>query len=66
MDSQVLTIRYPEGVSEFRLGASTPRVGDELKRGDDEWQVIAVDTDSHGNTVVTLALNNDKDRSGAG
>lgn len=47
--------RYGDGAPEFRLGASTPKVGDTLKRGDQEWHVLRVETESEGNTIVTLA-----------
>lgn len=57
MDSQLLlTVRFPEGLTEFTLAAQTPNVGDTLKRGSDEWKVIAVEIDDGGeNVVVALA-----------
>jgi hypothetical protein len=56
MDSQtLLTVRFPEGITEFTVAVEAPTVGDTLKRGTDEWNVIAVETDASGHTVVTLA-----------
>jgi hypothetical protein len=53
--SELVMFRYPTGTPEYRLGTATPKVGDTLKRGDDEWRVARVETDSEGNTIVTLA-----------
>jgi len=56
MDSQaLLTIRFPEGITEFTLAVETPKVGDTPRRGTDKWDVIAVETDADRHTVVTLA-----------
>jgi hypothetical protein len=55
MDSRLLTVRFPGGTIEFTSAAQTPSVGDKLRRGGDEWLVIAVESDENGNAVVTLA-----------
>ena len=52
---EAVCVRFPNGEIEFNYAVDVPRVGDKLKRGADEWEVIAVGTDEHGHTVVTLA-----------
>jgi hypothetical protein len=54
MGTDLLSVRFPEGSTEFTFAAHAPRVGDRLKRGDQEWVVLAVETDANGNTVVSL------------
>jgi hypothetical protein len=54
MASQMVSVRFPTGESEFRITAEAPKVGDTLKRGDDEWQVSEIGTDENGRAVVTL------------
>lgn len=54
MASQLVSVRFPTGESEFRITAAAPKVGDTLKRGADEWQVSDVGTDENGRAVVTL------------
>ena len=41
--------------TEFLFGDSAPKVGKTFSRGDEEWIVTKVGTDSRGNFVVTLA-----------
>jgi len=47
-------MRFPQGETEFRLLEAAPLVGDILKRGNDEWRVSSVATDTYGQTAVTL------------
>jgi hypothetical protein len=54
MASQLVSVRFPTGESEFRITAEPPKVGDTLGRGGDEWQVSDVGTDENGRAVVTL------------
>jgi len=49
-----VSVRFPTGESEFRITAETPKVGDTLQRGDEEWEVSDVGTDENGRAVVTL------------
>jgi hypothetical protein len=49
-----LSVRFPSGVSELTYSAVTPAVGDKLRRGRDEWQVVAVEDGGNELTVVTL------------
>ena len=53
---EAVTFRFPTvRKTEFVLATATPKVGDTFTRGTDEWEVISVDRDSDGRTVVTLA-----------
>jgi hypothetical protein len=54
MASQMVSIRFPTGESEFRITAETPQVGDTLKRGDDEWLVSDIGADENGRAIVIL------------
>ena len=55
MSSQIAVhVRFPSGFSEISYATEAPKVGDTLKRGKDEWRVIAVETAHNGSTVVTL------------
>ena len=54
MASQLVSVRFPTGESEFRITAEAPKVGDTLKRGDEEWPVSDVGTDENGTTIVRL------------
>jgi hypothetical protein len=49
-----LSVRFPSGLSELTHAAVTPEVGDKLRRGQEEWQVVAVESDGTGFTVITL------------
>ena len=46
-------VRFPSGWTEINY-AEAPQVGNKLTRGKDEWEVVAVDTDTNGYTVVAL------------
>ena len=46
-------IRFPSGFTEITY-SEAPKVGDRLTRGDDEWEVIAVEEEFDGISVVTL------------
>jgi hypothetical protein len=54
MPSQMVTVRYPSGESEFRIFAEAPRVGDQLQRGREDWHVIDVRRDENDSFLVTL------------
>lgn len=54
MSSSLVTIRYPEGDSEFRMSEQAPAVGDVLKRNGDNWIVEEVMQNKDGTTLVTL------------
>ena len=46
-------IRFPSGSTEITY-AEAPKVGDRLTRGEDEWEVIAVEEGPDGTSTVTL------------
>ena len=54
MASQMVTVRFPAGESEFRMTAEPPKVGDTFMRGDVEWRVSDVEADENDRAVVTL------------
>lgn len=54
MPSQMVIVKYATGESEFRMLAEPPRVGDMLRRGDDEWHVIDVRRDENDVLLVSL------------
>lgn len=54
MASQVVSVRFPTGESEFRITAEAPKVGDTLRRGDEEWRVSDIGSDENGRALVTL------------
>ena len=37
--SDLVTVRYPSGDTEFRMSDTAPKVGDVLKRNGDNWIV---------------------------
>jgi hypothetical protein len=54
--SDLLTVRYPSGVTEFRMSDQAPEVGDVLTRNGDNWVVEEVHEGDDGSTVVTIRL----------
>ncbi len=52
--SDLLTVRYPSGETEFRMHDKDPQVGDVLTRNGDNWIVEAVTEAENGSTLVTL------------
>lgn len=54
MTVDLVSVMFPTGQVELRTSEVVPKVGDTLKHGTDEWQVIEVGTDRLRNTVVTL------------
>ena len=52
--SDLLTVRYPSGETEFRMRDKDPQVGDILTRNGDNWIVEAVTEAENGSTLVTL------------
>lgn len=56
MSSQTAVhIRFPSGFSEITYAEDMPKVGDRLKRGEQEWEVVAVEPSPDGCERVTLA-----------
>ena len=55
MFGEVTSFRFGTIRTEFVFSARTPKVGEKVKRGDEEWVVTAVERDADGNVVVTLA-----------
>ena len=53
---EALCVRFPGGKTELTLSTARPVVGDRVKRGEDEWEVVAVERHSDGNTGVELAV----------
>ena len=54
MSSDLLTVRFPSGETEFRMSEKPPSVGDVLKRNGDHWIVEEVTPSEDGTTLVTL------------
>ena len=54
MSSELLTVRFPFGETEFHMSDASPDVGDVLKRNGDNWIVEEVAPSEDGTTVVTL------------
>lgn len=52
--SQMVSVRFPDGESEFRITAEPPKIGDTFMRGDVEWRVSDVHADENERAVVTL------------
>ena len=52
--SDLLTVRFPSGATEFRMSDEAPDVGDTLKRNGDNWIVEEVTQADDGTSVVTL------------
>ena len=51
--SELVTVRFPSGDTEFRMSDRAPQVGDVLRRNDTDWVVEAVSETENG-THVTL------------
>jgi hypothetical protein len=54
MSSELLTVRFPSGETEFRLSDSSPEPGDVLTRNGDSWIVDEIIPSAAGATVVVL------------
>jgi hypothetical protein len=54
MASQLVSVRFPSGETEFRITAEPPNLGDVLTRGDVEWLIQDIAADENGGAVVTL------------
>jgi hypothetical protein len=52
--SDLLTVRYPSGATEFRVSGIAPAVGDVLVGHGGRWVVEAVEPGNKGSTVVTV------------
>ena len=53
--SELLTVRYPSGVTEFRSFDSTPEPGDIFRRNGDRWVVSEVAVNGDRSRVITLS-----------
>jgi hypothetical protein len=53
-ESKLVTVRYSDGTTEFRMSERSPDVGDILRRDGDNWVVEEVEETDDGSTVVTL------------
>ena len=53
---KAVCVRFLSGNVEYTFVAELPKVGERLKRGDGEWEILAVEKDSSDNVVVTLGL----------
>lgn len=54
---QLLTILFPSGETEHRIGSHAPARGDLMNRNGDAWVVEEVSTTDDGATVVSLRPN---------
>ena len=52
--SELVTVRYPSGATEFRMSDKAPEVGDVLMRNGDTWIVDEVSDADQGAKHVTL------------
>jgi hypothetical protein len=52
--TDAITLRFIPRGTEYRLSEEKPKIGDTMRREGDEWVVVDVREDAHGNTVVTL------------
>ena len=60
MSSQeAICVRFPSGNTEYTFTSATPSVGDRVKRGDNEWEVVAIGLDANEHMVVTLGAPGD-------
>jgi hypothetical protein len=57
VSSEMIVVRLPTGQTEFRIGAAGDlKVGDKIKRGEEECEVVGIHDDEHGHRVVTVGL----------
>ena len=54
--SDLQTVRYPSGATEFRLDGNPPEVGDVIARNGDTWVIQEITTGKDGSPIVTLRL----------
>ena len=55
MSSQTaMILRFPSGFAEISYASEAPKVGDILKRGNESWEVFAVEGVEDACIVVTL------------
>lgn len=52
--SELLTVRFPSGASEFRMSDEAPGVGETIRRNGDTWIVEEIASSDDGTTVVTV------------
>jgi hypothetical protein len=53
MSSPFVTVRYPDGAWELALSEKVPKVGDMLRRSDENWVVATAFTDRSRHVIVT-------------
>ena len=51
---EAICVRFPNGYMEFTSTSAIPCVGDRVRRGDDEFEVVTIGMDSNENRIVTL------------
>ncbi len=49
--SDLLSVRYPSGATEFRMSDKVPQVGDRVRRNDQDWVVEEVTKTKTGTQV---------------
>ena len=54
--SELLTVRFPSGATEFRLSDEAPAVGDLLEQDGADWVVEEVARTGDGSALVTLRI----------
>ena len=52
--SELLTVRFPSGATDFRMSDDAPGVGEILRRKGDTWIVEEIASSDDGTTVVTV------------
>ena len=53
MRSNVFTLRFPRGTTEFRHSDARPAIGDTFDRGGEKWVVVAVE-ESRGRPPLVM------------
>ena len=53
--SELLTVRFPSGATEYRTAEQPPRAGDALRSNGGEWTVQEVTPEADGSFLVRLA-----------
>lgn len=60
MYDEVVTIQYPEGEHELRIGFAPPRLGDVVRRRGADWVVACVEPDGPGRIAVSVVHADDQ------
>lgn len=56
MALEAITIRFPDGAWEYRVGETPPELGDTFVRHGQRFVVVALERSPHDHHVVTTAL----------